>query len=472
MSEPASTRDLLLDTAERGANYLAGVRHRSLTPSLSDLAALPLLGDQLPENGQPAEEVIALLDKIGSPATVATAGGRYFGLVIGGALPVTVAANWLAGAWDQNAVFRWTSPVSAKLEDLSLQWIGELFGLPEGFGGNLVSGASAANLTVLAAARHALLARAGWDVEAKGLNGAPPLRVVVGEEVHVSVLKALAILGLGRETVLRVPVDEQGRIRPDALPPLDGRTILCIQAGNVNTGAFDPARELCAAAQRAGAWVHVDGAFGLWALASPDLRHLAAGFSQADSWATDGHKWLNVPYDCGLAFVREPAHLRAAMAMNAAYLLEAREVAREPSHYTLEMSRRARGVEVWAALRHLGRTGIAEMIERNCRQAARMASSLAAAGFDVLNDVQLNQVLVSFGSPEMTRDVIDRLQRDGTCWCGGTVWQGRTAMRISVSSWATSDRDVDLSVAAMIRISAEARGDHLASRSHDKAEVH
>jgi glutamate/tyrosine decarboxylase-like PLP-dependent enzyme len=274
--------------------------------------------------------------------------------------------------------------------------------------------------------------------------------MVVGDEVHVSLLKALSLLGLGRDRVHRVPVDDQGRMRADALPPLDDRTIVCLQAGNVNTGGFDPATEICVRAREAGAWVHVDGAFGLWANASPKYRHLVDGFELANSWSTDAHKWPNTTYDCGIVMVKEPAHLQAAMSVAAAYLTPG--TGREPSHFTPDMSRRARAVELWAALRSLGRRGLAELVERTCAHAQRFASTLREHGYEILNDVVINQVLVSFGSSEVTRNVIARLQDDGTCWCGGTEWQGRTAMRISVSSWATTEADVDASLAAMLRI--------------------
>jgi glutamate/tyrosine decarboxylase-like PLP-dependent enzyme len=310
-----------------------------------------------------------------------------------------------------------------------------------------------ANFCGLAAARHALLERAGWDVEAEGLFGAPPITVVVGEEVHQSVLKALGMLGLGRKRVVRVPVDGQGRMRADALPHLDAMTILCIQAGNVNTGAFDPAAAICPAARVAGAWIHVDGAFGLWAAASPEYRKLTKGFELADSWATDGHKWPNIGYDCGLALVRDPAVLRATMSIQAAYLVHTEQ--RDPSNYGPELSRRARGVELWAGLRSLGRQGIADIVERTSSLARLFASGLKAAGFELLNEVVINQVMVSFGTPEKTLTTIARLQAEGTCWCGSTVWQGRTAMRISVSSWATTAEDVERSLAAMIRAAAE-----------------
>jgi glutamate/tyrosine decarboxylase-like PLP-dependent enzyme len=443
---------VLKTAAERAGRYLDGLHERGVFPSEDAVARLAQFDEPLPDVPTDPETVLHLLDEIGSPATVASAGGRYFGFVTGGSLPAALGANWLAGAWDQNSGLQVMSPTVAKLEAVALGWLVDLLGLPAGTGGGFVTGATMANLTGLAAARHAMLQQAGWDVEAQGLFGAPPITVIVGDEVHVSLLKALSLLGLGRDRVIRVPVDNQGRMRADALPAISGPTIVCIQAGNVNTGAFDPAAEICAAAHESGAWVHVDGAFGLWAAAAPGRAHLMAGVSHADSWATDAHKWLNVPYDCGLAFCREPQHLRAAMSTSAAYLIEGDQ--REPYHYTPEMSRRARGIEIWSALRSLGRSGLADMIERTCRYAARFADGLAAAGFSVLNDVVLNQVLVSFGDAETTRRVIAAVQADGTCWCGGTVWQGQTAMRISVSSWATTEADVERCLEAMLRVAA------------------
>jgi len=441
---------LLKSTAERAVNYLENLENRSVAPTPEALQALSRLDESFPDQSTDAEAVLALLDEIGSPATMATAGSRFFGFVVGGSLPAALAANWMAGAWDQNAGLAVLSPINAKLEMVAMRWLTDILGLPSGCGVGFVTCATQANFAGLAAARHALLARKGWNVETQGLFGAPPITVVVGNEVHVSVLKALTMLGLGRERVIRVPVDGQGRMRADALPPLDSNTIVCIQAGNVNTGALDPAREIIAQAKAAGAWVHVDGAFGLWAAAAPDRAYLVDGIGGADSWATDAHKWLNVPYDSGLVFVRDAQNLHAAMAINAAYLVDS-EI-RDPTHYTPDFSRRARGVEIWAALRSLGREGLAELIERNCRQAARFAEGLREAGYEILNDVILNQVLVSFGDAETTRRVIAGIQQDGTCWCGGTVWQGKTAMRISVSSWATTDADVERSLDAMIRV--------------------
>lgn len=445
----SKTQSLLEDASRRSLHYLKTIEERRVFPSPEDLANLAKWDVPLPANPTDPSDVLALLDEVGSPATVATAGPRYFGFVTGGALPVTVGANWLACAWDQYAGLEALSPAASAIEAVALKWLVELFGLPPGTAGGFVTGATTANFTALAAARHAVLAQAGWDVEAKGLFGAPPITVIVGEEVHVSALKALAMLGLGRERVVRVKADAQGRMRPDALPRIAGPTIVCLQAGNVNSGAFDPAAEICQAAHVAGAWVHVDAAFGLWAAAAPARVHLLRGIADADSWATDAHKWLNVPYDSGIAFVRNPEHLRAAMSANAAYLVRGEK--REPNQFTPEMSRRARGVEIWAALRSLGRSGLADLIERMCQYATRFAEGLRAAGYEILNEVNLNQVLVSFGSEDKTRHTIAALQREGTCWSGGTIWHGRAAMRISVSSWATTPADVERSLDAILR---------------------
>jgi glutamate/tyrosine decarboxylase-like PLP-dependent enzyme len=436
---------LLVDAASRAARYLSEIQARPVAPTPEALAGLKRLAPPLPETGLAAERVLALLDEAGSPATLGSAGPRFFGFVIGGSLPATVAASILASAWDQNAGLRITSPVAAAVEDAAITWLLEVLALPPRTGVGFVTCATTANQSGLAAARHALLARQGWDVEAQGLFGAPPLRVIVGEEVHVSVLKALTLLGFGSERVERVPVDGQGRMRADKLPHLDERTILCLQAGNVNTGAFDPAGSIIARAHAAGAWVHVDGAFGLWARAAPSLASLASGLDGADSWATDAHKWLNVPYDSGLVFCREAAMLHAALRPpTAAYLVEGES--REPDQYVPEFSRRARGIEVWAALLSLGREGLRDLLERTCAHARRYAAGLREDGHEILNDVVLNQVLVSFGSPERTRRVIEEVQRGGVLWCSGTVWQGRTAMRISVSSWATTAADVERSL--------------------------
>jgi glutamate/tyrosine decarboxylase-like PLP-dependent enzyme len=347
------------------------------------------------------------------------------------------------------------SPVAAELEDVVLRWVCEALGLPQNCEGGVVTCATTANFAALAAARHALLARVGWNVVDDGMFGAPPIEVVVGDEVHASILKALCLAGFGKKRVTRVEVDGQGRMRADKLPRLNERTILCIQAGNVNSGAFDPAAEICARAHKQGAWVHVDGAFGLWAAVSPKYRHLTEGFEHADSWATDAHKWPNVNYDSGIVLVKDGTALRSAMTITAAYLEGGAR--REPMHHTPESSRRARGVELWAALKSMGREGLCSLIERTCAYAQRFAEGFRDAGFEVLNDVVINQVLVSFGSSEATQKVIRAVQEDGTCWCGGTVWQGKSAMRISVSSWATTEADVELSLAVILRLARESR---------------
>jgi glutamate/tyrosine decarboxylase-like PLP-dependent enzyme len=452
--EPADL-ELLGNVARRAAAYLRNAPNRRVSPSVCSIEALRELAGPLPELPSKPQDVLELLDRVGSPATVISTAGRFYGFVNGGAVPASVAASWMATAWDQNAALRVMSPVGAMCEDVALGWSRDILGFPAGCEGAIVTGATMANFAGLAAARHAVLERAGWDADNDGLFGAPPVTVVVGDEVHVSLIKALGLLGLGRRRVHRVPVDGQGRMRADALPALDDRTIVCIQAGNVNTGAFDPASEVCKRAREVGAWVHVDGAFGLWAACSPAYRHLIEGFGDADSWATDGHKWPNVGYDCGIAFVRRPGALRSAMAMSAAYLTTGEH--RQPSQFTPEMSRRARGVELWATLRSLGREGLAALIDRTCGHAKRFAEGLRECGFEILNEVVINQVLVSFGSPAFTSAVIERVQQEGTCWCGGTEWQGRTAMRISVSSWATTTDDVEMSLAAIRRAADECR---------------
>jgi glutamate/tyrosine decarboxylase-like PLP-dependent enzyme len=451
----APVGDLLSFAAERAQAYVREVAGRRVGPAEADLAALAGLQEPFPEASTDPHVVLTKLDEFGSPATVTTTGGRYFGFVNGGILPAALAANWLAGAWNQNVALRAMSPIAAELEEVVLRWVYEALRFPSDCAGGLVTCATMANFTALATARHALLARAGWNVSEDGMFGAPPIEVVVGAEVHASILKALSLAGFGRKRVTIVEADGQGRMRADKLPRLSERAIVCIQAGNVNTGAFDPASEICARAHEQNAWVHVDGAFGLWARLSPKLNHVTRGFEMADSWATDAHKWPNVGYDSGLVLVRNGDALRASMGITAAYLEPGAR--REPMHHTPESSRRARGVELWAALKALGRSGLRELVERTCAHAQRFALGLREAGFEVLNDVVINQVLVSFGRPEVTREVIRRIQEDGTCWCGGTVWQGKTAMRISVSSWATTEADVERSLATMIRIAGECR---------------
>jgi len=453
-AEAFSPALLLLDAARRGVRYRQAASERRVAPEAAAVAALAGFTGPLPEHGRAPDDVLDQLDRLGSPATVTITGGRYFGFVNGGSLPVTVASNWLATAWDQNCALHVMSPAASAIEAAALTWTLEALRLPPDSAGAFVAGATMANFTALAAARHAVLARAGWNVDDDGLHGAPPLTVVVGAEVHATVRRVLGLLGLGRSRALELPVDGQGRIAAGDLPRLTGPAIVCLQAGNVNTGAFDPAGPLCDWAHDHGAWVHIDGAFGLWARACPGRAAQADGYELADSWATDGHKWLNVPYDCGIAMVRDDAALRQAMAMSAAYLPPSG--VRDPMHYSPDGSRRARGVDVWAALAFLGRDGLADLVERCCRHATRMARGLADAGHHILNEVALNQVLVAFDDDAHTLRTVAAVQAAGVCWCGGTRWQGREAMRISVSSHATTEADVEASLASILACAAAA----------------
>ena len=444
-------KTLLQETTERAERYIQALPDRRVAPDAAAVTQLELLDEELSADGETAESTIALLDDVGSPASMAIAGPRFFGFVMGGSLPVTIASNWLSTVWDQNACMHEVTPAASRLEHIALRWLVEILGLPATTGAGFVTGTTVANFAALAAARHRVYEEAGWDVEAHGLIGAPDITIIVGGEAHPTLTKSLGLLGFGRNRVVRVPVDDQGRMIPREIPAIVGPTIVCTQAGNVNTGAFDPVGEVCRIVKPHGAWVHVDGAFGLWAAASPALDTLTKGLEQADSWATDAHKGLNVPYDSGIAFVRNPNDLKAAMAITAEYLVTDTEH-RNPSDFTPELSRRARGIDVWAAIRTLGRNGLADIVDRNCAQAQQFADGLREAGYEILNDVHLNQVLVDFGGDELTRRVISEIQRDGTCWCGATVWQKRTAMRISVSNWSTTAADVEQCLEAMIRI--------------------
>jgi glutamate/tyrosine decarboxylase-like PLP-dependent enzyme len=454
------TEQALETAAAHATQFLRGLPERPVAARAGAEELRARLGGPLPEHPADPAEVVAQLAKLADDGLVATAGPRYFGFVVGGSLPAALAADWLAAAWDQNAGLFVLGPAAATVEDVAAGWLTELLGLPATASCGFVTGGLGANFGGLAAARNHVLARAGWDVERDGLLGAPPVEVVVGAERHVTIDVALRYLGLGSGRLRVVPADDQGRMDAAALgevlAAVEGPTIVCAQAGNVNTGAFDPLAAICAAGHDHGAWVHVDGAFGLWAGASPALRHLVAGVEQADSWATDAHKWLNVPYDSGLVFVAHPQAHRAAFAKVASYLTPGQGGERDPDGFVPEGSRRARGFPVWAALRSLGRSGVAELVERCCGHARRFADALAAAdGVEVLNEVVLNQVLVRFADPGgdhdgRTREVIRRVQADGTLWLGGTIWQGMAAMRISVSNWSTTTDDVDRSVAAIL----------------------
>ena len=448
-------RELLDETVRRAARFLEALPERRVAAARGAGGLAPALGGPLPKEGAPASGILSRLDEIGRQGTVASAGPRYFGFVTGGVLPAPLAASWLAAAWDQNAFSEASSPVGAAVERVAARWALEALDLPADAGAAFVTGATMANFAALAADRRAVLLAHGHDVDRDGLHAAPEITVVAGEQAHATLFKALGMLGLGRDRTVRAPVDGQGRMRVEALPDLDGPAIVCAQAGNVNTGAFDPVGAICEAVRAEDVRVHVDGAFGLWARASTECAYLAQGVEDADSWAVDAHKWLNVPYDSGLAIVRDAGALRGAMSVQADYLPDPED--REPFEFTPETSRRMRGVEVWAALASLGRDGLAALVERNCRQARRFAAGLRDAGFEILNDVVLNQVLVAFGDDGTTEEVIRGVQREGTCWCGGTRWNGRAAMRIGVSSWATTDDDVERSLAAIIGVANAVR---------------
>lgn len=430
------------------ASFLESLENRPVYPNPDIIAAMDALDVELPSGPTDPVGVLNAMHAHGSPSTVASAGGRYFGFVIGGAVPASAGAAMLASAWDQNTGMAICTPVGAKLEEIAGKWLLDILRLDPSSGVGFVTGATVANFTALCAARHRLLASQGWNVEEDGLFGAPEIRVIVGDQVHASVKKALSMSGFGRARIEQVEADNQGRIIPSKLPKLDGRTLLCLQAGEVNSGAYDPFTEIIAGAKSHGAWVHIDGAFGLWARACREFDDLTAGIELADSCAADAHKWLNVPYDSGLVICKDRDAIINAMSIRAPYLHDT--LASEPCWFTPELSRRARGTEVYAALRSLGRSGVSDMISRCCKHARTFAAGLSDAGFEIMNDVVLNQVLVRFGDDGETRAAIDLIQNDGTCWAGGTTWQGKHAMRISVSSWATTDTDVDMSLKAMI----------------------
>jgi glutamate/tyrosine decarboxylase-like PLP-dependent enzyme len=454
-------RLLLSDAATYAAEFLESLPERRVAPFATAEVLRKELGGPLPDGPRQPQLVVADLAKAADPGLMATPGGRFFGFVIGGSLPAALAADWLTSAWDQNAGLYAAAPAASVVEEVCGRWLIELFGLPKQVSYGLVTGCQMANFTALAAARHSVLEAAGWDVEVDGLVGAPPIRIIVGEERHVTIDRALRFLGLGTANLRTVPADDQGRMRAealrDALTESSGPTIVCAQAGTVNTGAVDPLRSICAAAKEAGAWVHVDGAFGMWAATSATLRHLTEGIEHADSWATDAHKWLNVPYDSGLVFCTHSAAHRAAMSSHASYLVHSEDRERDEMDWNPEFSRRARGFPVYAALRSLGRSGVADLVDRCCAHARRFAEALAQEpGVEVLNDVVLNQVLVRFLDPDgdhdaRTRATIKVVQEDGTCWLGGTTWQGKAAMRISVCNWSTTVEDVDRSVEAIVR---------------------
>ena len=450
------SNQVLRDTLAHAEKFLAQLPNRPVRAQATRDQLMALLSAPLSEQGEDPAATINLLARAGEQGTMASAGPRYFGFVIGGSLPVSVAADWLTTAWDQNAGLYATSPIASVVEDVASEWLLDLFGLPTTASVGFVTGCQMANFTGLAAGRYHVLKQAGWDVEEDGLTGAPPINIVVGDEAHVTIFAGLRMLGLGSRNVKRIAIDRQGRMRAEELkrllPALKGPIIVCAQAGDVNTGSFDPLDAIAEVAHERGAWLHVDGAFGLWGAVSPGLKSLLKGIELADSWATDGHKWLNVPYDSGISICAHPEAHRAAMGSSAAYLINA-DTARDPYLYTPEFSRRARGVTVYAALRSLGRKGVQDLVEHCCSHARLFADLLSRdQRVKILNDVVLNQVLVRFGDDdEFTRAVISHVQEEGTCWLGGTIWQKLAAMRISVSNWSTTKQDVETSAQAILR---------------------
>jgi len=464
LDQKQSQRVQLLARASQLANeFLDGIADRPVAHRVEFEQLLSdICGEGIQDEGDDPVQIIEQLSQLADRAAVAMAGPRYFGFVVGGSLPVALATDWLTAAWDQNAAFYAHSPLAAAAEQTAGEWLVDLFGLAKGTSFGFVTGGTMANFTGLAAGRHALYRGLGWDVEKQGLIGAPRITVVTSDESHVSALACLQMLGLGSEQVVKIPADEQGRMRSDQLrsilPGIETPVLVCAQAGNVNTGSFDPIDEIVAATRERPSWLHVDGAIGLWAAAAPEYQSLIHGIELADSVSTDCHKWLNVPYDCGLVFVRDSAAHRAAMSLHAAYYVMADAAERENSDWVPEASRRARGFTVYAALRFLGRKGVADLVDRCCRLARHMVRRLAEDPMvTILNDVVLNQVLVRFSDPsgqhsdEFTAEIIRRVQDDGTCWLGGTTWHGMHAMRISISNWSTTEADIDMSADAILR---------------------
>lgn len=435
--------------AEHAISYVASVPERRVSPAPSAVAALSALDEPLPSIGTDPVAVVDQLHALASPATTLTTGGRFFGLVVGGSVPSSMGAAVLAASWDQVAILEATAPSAVFIERVAARWVLDLLGLPAHSSVGFTTGSSLANLTCLAAARNAQYRKLGVDLAVVGLVNAPPLRILVSEQSHITVLKALGLLGIGEQQIVRVPCDSQGRMRAEDLPELGADTVLCLQAGNVNSGASDPFSKIIPMAKEAGSWVHVDGAFGLWAAASPRKRLLVKDVELADSWAVDAHKWLNTPYDCGLAICSNPQAVHAVMTTQAPYLLSGAQAS--PKDMVPEFSRRARGVEVWAAVKEMGRDGIAELIDRCCDHSLALAAGLRGMGFEVLNDVVLNQVVATIGTPEQLARIVSTVQAEGECWFGSTVWRGRHALRLSVASWATTSTDVSRTLASIRR---------------------
>ena len=452
-------RELLRETADHAADFLESLHGRPVMPEIDLDALRSRMGGPVPDGPTDPSAVIDELAEVGSEAAVAIPGGRYFGFVIGGSVPAALAADWLTSTWDQNAGLYVAGAAAAVAEEVAGAWLADLLDLPRATSFAFVTGTQMAHATAMAAARNHVLHEVGWDVEEKGLTGAPAIRVFAGEKAHSTFPRALRFVGLGTGSIERIPADGQARMRPDALRVAlagwDGPAIVCAKAGEVNTGSFDAFDEIADAAEEAGAWFHVDGAFGLWAAASPRFAHLTKGAARADSWATDGHKWLNVPYDSGIMLCARPEAHRRAISVYADYLIHSAEGGpRDQLDWTPEFSRRARGFAVYAAIRQLGRSGIAELVERCCDHAARFAREIPESGAEVLNEVVLNQVLFRYDTDERTQEILRRVQESGEAWMSGSVWEGRQAIRLSVSNWQTSDEDVDRTLAAFRRAAA------------------
>jgi glutamate/tyrosine decarboxylase-like PLP-dependent enzyme len=449
MQSQLDSHELFDQAKEYAFAYLNEMNDRNVFPTDMAINDLSLFDEPFPDEPGQQEKILELLHEKGSPATVCQIGGRYYGFVNGSSVPAALASKWLADVWDQNAAMFVSSPIVSQLESVCEKWIVELLQLPVGTAAGFVSGSSTAAFCGLACGRNELLKRQGWDVNEDGLFGAPPIRVILGAQAHGTIYKALSLLGLGRGRVETVPVDSQGRMIVSQMPALDGSCLVITQAGNVSSGAFDPISEICDRANAAHAWVHVDGAFGLWAAASKKKQYLTRGIEKADSWSLDAHKTLNAPYDCGIVLCKDREDLLSSMQISGAYIVNSDR--RDNMHYTPEMSRRGRAVELWATLKSLGKNGVEDLVDRLCDHAELFAKLLQAQGFQVLNDVVFNQVLVSCASAELTRATLENIQRSGECWCGGSIWNGIPVIRISVCSWATTEVDVERSVAAFVK---------------------
>lgn len=446
MQQQFQTGDLLQSAADHARSYVAGSRERRVAPSAEAIAALSKLREPVPETIGDPQAILDLLAEVGGAASLGQLGGRFFGLVNGSAVPVGMAARMLADAWDQNAAFHKISPISATLEEVCQDWLNDLLGLPSETVAGFVSGSTMAIVCGLAAARWRLCERAGWDVNRDGLNGAPKIRLVGGRHIHSSVMKGIALLGFGTATVEWAEVDDQGRLRVETLPELDEKTILLLQAGNVNSGSFDPIREACEVAAKAGSWVHVDGAFGLWAAAVPELRHLTDGLHLAHSWSVDGHKTLNTPYDSGISLCRDGEAMVKALQNSAPYYTLSEQ--RDGAMYTPELSRRARATDLWAVLKYLGREGVARMVLTLHERSVLMARKLTDAGFEVLNEVVFNQTMIRVGDQSKTDTFVEAIQSSGEAWIGASLWFGEPVVRVSICSWATTEADLDRAVSA------------------------